>query len=100
MEDKTKMVFLNIEESNYILEKDGLRFYFSSEFNKNRFKFRVDDYILEETLKLHNKYKIKANYSLILLLSFYRKIEKRGWRVEFDDGKILNENSIIFATNY
>lgn len=92
------MVFLNLEKSVYKLRKDGMIFYFSSEFNKQRFFSRVDEYIINETLKLNNKYKVKANYSLILILSFYKKIEKRGWRVEFEDGNFVKENSIIFAT--
>ena len=91
------MVFLNLEKSKYKVKKAGMILYFSSEFNKRRFFSRVDEYIINETLKLNNKYKVKANYTLILILAFYKKIEKRGWRIEFEDGRFIKENSIIFA---
>lgn len=94
------MVILDINKSTIKIKKDGLLFYFSSEFNKQRFFNRVDDFIINETLKLNNKYKVRCNYSLILMLAFYKRIEKRGWRVEYEDGKILNEFNIIFASEF
>ena len=94
------MVELDFEKTPFTITKDGLKFYFSSSFNQRRFNFRVDDFIVQETLKLNNRYKVKANYTLILMIAFYKRIEKRGFRVEFEDGKKLNSESIIFATEF
>ena len=50
---KTKRgVYQDISESDYFYELDGVRYYFSSEFNLNRYKDRVKDYVNNELLKL------------------------------------------------
>lgn len=89
-------VYLDLNESQYRYDYEGITFYFSSKFNETRFLKGVDDFIKMESLKLSNRYKIKCNFNLFLGLSYYKKIEKRGFRVETDSGKI-NPNELIIA---
>lgn len=77
----TAKVYNDINDSNYYVELDKLRIYFSSEFNKDRFLKGYSEYVKEENLKIQNKYKININANYYLLFSYYRKIEKRGFRI-------------------
>lgn len=76
------IVYNNIEDSNYKLEVGKLRLYFSSEFNLKRFNDNYEKYIIDENFKLENKYHVKILANYYLLIAFYRKIEKRGFRIE------------------
>ena len=74
-------VYNDINDSNYCVELDKLKIYFSSEFNKERFLKGYEDYVKEENLKIQNKYKINIIANYYLLFAYYRKIEKRGFRI-------------------
>lgn len=97
---KTKRgIYLDLSESDYIYELDGIAYYFSSEFNKNRFKDRVLDYVNNEILKLKNRYKINCNFDLYFQLSFYKKIEKRGFRVvELSSNRNIHKDITLINT--
>ena len=90
-------VYQDLSESVYIYNYEGLDFYFSSEFNLGRFKKSVEDFVKIESLKMQNRYKVKSNWNLLLAISFYKKIEKRGFRVEEESGKKIIPEDIIFA---
>ena len=77
-------ICLKLSESDYKLLKYGLVFYFSSQFYLDKFKNNVENYIEQESLKLKNKYKINSNFEVYLALSYYKRIEQRGFFV-FDD---------------
>ena len=51
-------IYLNLKESEYKLNYNGLIYYFSSELYMNKFKNNVKQFIVEETAKLKTKYKI------------------------------------------
>lgn len=76
------IVYNNIENSTYFIDVGKLRIYFSSEFNKNRFLKNYKTYIDEENAKLENKYHVKIVANYYLLVAYYKKIEKRGFRLE------------------
>ena len=97
---KTKNgVELNLKESDYCFEFARAVFYFSSEFNLNRFKNSVISFIEMEQAKIINRYKVNINLKLYLALSLYKKIEKRGFRViqKFSDKSQLEltENTLF-----
>lgn len=77
-----KIIYNDIEDSKYYVEVGKLRLYFSSEFNLERFSKGYENYIKEENLKIENKYHVNLLANYYLLISFYNKIEKRGFRVE------------------
>ena len=95
---KTKNgIELILKESKYKYHYEGMTFYFSSEFYLNKFKTLVKNYIDTETFKLYNKYKILCDFKVYLALSFYRKIEKRGFYVIGYDGLEIKDNTVIIC---
>lgn len=74
-------VYNNIRESEYYEDIEGIRFYFSSNFYKNKFKNEVLDFILDETAKINNKYKLCINLKKYFLIAYYMRVEKRGFFV-------------------
>ena len=84
-------IYLFLEESKYISRYLVINFYFSSEFYKRKFEREVDDYINIETQKLKHKYGVNVDYSYMLAIALYRKIEKRGFHVLYGPEKIHEE---------
>lgn len=92
------IVYNNIDDSVFFIDVGKCRIYFSSEFNKKRFSNNYKNYINEENAKLENKYHVKIVANYYLLFAFYKKIEKRGFRIEnnITNGRV-NEN-LTFIT--
>lgn len=89
-ESQEVRVYQNIEESPIYYDYENFRFYFSSAFYRRNFKTRIDSYINEETYKIRNRYKIfnEKFFDLlkeVLLVSYYKKIEKRGFKVYLNE---------------
>lgn len=77
----SKNIYYNIEESDISLNYKDLILYFSSDFNANRFKTKILDFIALENYKLKAKYNVEVDFTDMLIISFYEKIEKRGFKV-------------------
>lgn len=88
-------IYWNLSESNISYQAEGLTFYFSSNFNKMRFEKDYRNYIITESNKLFNKYRVPFNFELFLLLAKYRSIEKRGFRVEIGNQAIYGNDIVI-----
>lgn len=83
-------IYYDIDESDIKLEYNNLVFYFSSDFNLNRYQNKIIDFITLENYKLKAKYNIKVDFSEMLLISYYTKIEKRGFRIYKKQTDLLN----------
>ena len=92
-------ICLNIKESYYHVIRYGLIFYFSSKLYLDKFVQNVDNFVNEESCKLKNKYKLNFNFDTFFAISYYKKIEKRGFYI-YDDvaKKELSEDSILIVT--
>ena len=88
------MVYKDINESNYIFEYNKLKFYFSSLFYKEKFIKEHIDFIRDETMKLKIKFKCSIYCDEMILLLLYKKIEKRGFKVLYNNTPI-RENYCI-----
>ena len=88
------MVYKDINESNYIFEYNKLKFYFSSLFYKEKFIKEHIDFIRDETMKLKIKFKCSIYCDEMILLLLHKKIEKRGFKVLYND-KTIRENYFI-----
>ena len=77
----SKHIYYDIEESDIEIIYKDLVFYFSSDLNATRFQNKIIDFINIENLKLKAKYNIEVDLSDMLMISYYIKIEKRGFRV-------------------
>lgn len=74
-----------MKESPFVCEKNGIKFYFSSEFYRKKFRDGARQFAEEENMKLEVRFKNPINAQLYLLLVFYRKVEKRGYRVIYNN---------------
>jgi len=89
-----KRVEYDINKSEYYFKVNKLTLFFSSKFNKTRFENGFIDYVNEETNKIKAKYKVDINLTNYLLLAYYKKIEKRGFKVlTYDDNDVIIELS-------
>lgn len=89
-----KRVEYDINKSEYYFKVNKLTFFFSSKFNKTRFENGFIEYVNEETNKIKAKYKVGINLTNYLLLAYYKKIEKRGFKVlTYDDNDVIIELS-------
>lgn len=89
-----KRVEYDINKSEYYFKVNKLTLFFSSKFNKTRFENGFIDYVNEETNKIKAKYKVDINLNNYLLLAYYKKIEKRGFKVlTYDDNDVIIELS-------
>lgn len=79
-------IYLNLSESEYKVTIEGITFYFSSKVYLEKFKAKVKEYISIETAKIYVKYQINLNLDIYFMIAFYKKIEKRGFRI-FDEVK-------------
>ena len=92
-----KRVEYDINKSEYYFKLNKLTFFFSSKFNKTRFENGFIEYVQEETNKIKAKYKVNINLTNYLLLTYYKKIEKRGFKVlTYDD----NDDIIELSKDY
>ena len=74
-------VFNNLAESFYRVEMHGVRFYFSSRFNQQRFMARLQENRKIQAERFERRYHVRmTNYTLADIL-LYRSIEKRGFRI-------------------
>lgn len=76
-----KTIYNNIKESRYKYQYGRLTFYFSSEFYLEKFRKNLNQVIKTETEKLKIKFSCNIIADEMILLSYYKKLEKRGYRV-------------------
>lgn len=88
-------IYYNLKESDYIvnlmINSDKIELYFSSLFLRKKFLDNVYNYIDNENMKLRANYNFDIDATKLLILSFYKKTEKRGFRVLIND-KEINSN--------
>lgn len=77
------IVCYELEDSPFFLRINDFMFYFSSDFYRKKFENEYKEYIRNETLKLNVRYKMIVYADEMLLLSFYKMIEKRGFKVKY-----------------
>lgn len=78
---RSEKIYYDLTESTEFVELVDTRFYFSSSFNKDRFLSGYESYIKEEEDKIISKYNVKIRVKFYLLISYYLKIEKRGFYI-------------------
>ena len=89
-------IYYDINESDYTakinINNEEIILYFSSLFLRKKFLDTAGNYIHNENIKLSLNYKIDIDATKLLLLSYYKKIEKRGFKVLINDKEIISEN--------
>ena len=85
------MIYNDINESTYMFNYNDMTFYFSSNFYKEKFEKEYIQFLKEETDKLHIKFKCNIEADEMILLLLYKKIEKRGFRVEYKKIRLTDD---------
>lgn len=93
------IVFYELENSPFFLRIEDFMFYFSSDFYKKKFEEGYKDYIRNETLKLNVRYRMIVYADEMLLLSYYKMIEKRGFKVKYKGEEIEKDYYIDCLLN-
>lgn len=75
------VIYYDINKSTYVYKTNYFDFYFSSQFYLNKFKINYIDYIENEQDKVKVKLGQDVNFIKIFLLEYYKKVEKRGFKV-------------------
>ena len=88
------IVCYELDSTPFSLRIDDFMFYFSSKFYLDKFEREYPDYVRNETLKLNVRYKMIVDAEDMLLLAFYKMIEKRGFKVKYQ-GAELNKDYYI-----
>lgn len=93
-------VYYNLDESTYLFNYQRFTFIFSSKFYIEKFKKELSSYVDIETRKLVSKYQVNLEGSEYLALSLYKKIEKRGFKVLYNDEEIDRTQGFTINVSY
>ena len=74
--------YTDINESDIFCIYNDYKLYFTSEYTKNRYVREVEDYIYLEEIKIKNRYDLDIDLKNYLSIAYYKKIQKKGFRVE------------------
>lgn len=92
-------VYYNLAESPFQYGYQKFHFYFSSKVRMDKFIKGINDYIKMETFKLNGTYRLNCNFEEMLILSYYKKIENRGFYCKYNntlyDDKDFNMRVIL-----
>ena len=86
-------VYYDLNESTYKVDYKRFTFLFSSKFYIDKFKKELDNFVNIENKKIYSKYRVVLECSEYLALSLYKKIEKRGFKVYFNNKEIKENES-------
>lgn len=84
--------YLDIDESDIFCIYDNYKLYFNSEYIKNKYVREVDDYVYIEECKIKGRYNFDIDLHNYFAIVFYKKIQKKGFRVELVGTKKKIEN--------
>lgn len=79
------------EESPFKSKIDDLEFVFSSEVTMNRFEKLIDEELTGFNIRLQSQFKTKTDFKLLIIMLFYRRSEKRIFKV-YKNGSEIKEN--------
>ncbi|MCX4254708.1 MAG: hypothetical protein OSJ63_05540, partial [Bacilli bacterium] len=82
-------VYYNLDTSKIFYDYQDLRFYFSSDLLKDNFIIKLSSLEIDKAI-FEKKYYCKVIDPTFLVIKNYKKVEKRGFRVEKNDKKRIN----------
>lgn len=88
------IVYYDLNNSPFFFEYNDLTLYFSSEFYLNKFKSEYEHYLELENLKVNYRYQCNILAQEMMILSLYKIIEKKGFKVYYKDKEINKDYSL------
>jgi len=92
-------IYYDLTESEYIYKLKDYKFYFSSSLYMNKFINGVNNYVKIEKLKMKQRLKVDFDITEILCISYYKKIEKRGFYITYKGKRIHLKNFLPVNKN-
>lgn len=83
-------IYDNINESTISTNINDYTLYFSSDLNRYRFESRYDEYFKRVNARLNRI--MKMEYEPLIIISLYKYIEKRGFRVYYKDRRLYEDS--------
>lgn len=93
-------IYYDLDKSPLEVEYKGFRFIFSSNFYLNKFKKELDSYISIEKQKMNLRYKSRLESDEFLALTLYKKIEKRGFKVYYENKPVTLDTTFVISLSY
>ena len=87
-------IYYNLKETPYVMAIGKIKFYFSSQFYLNKFYEGYKEYCVDEMSKFNYLYNCKINTLDLFLINYYKKIEKRGFRIILDNEEINKDLNV------
>lgn len=91
------MVYNDINKSDYSFKYDNLVFYFSSKLYLEKFVREYSQFLKDEIIKIKLKYQSYVYCDEMILLLLYKKIEKRGFRVLYNNKPLKKDYYFIMS---
>lgn len=87
-----KGIYIRTEDSEeYYYVFKNYKVYFSSPFILEKFRNHVQEFIYENNQRIINRYQLTIDLDDYLFFSYYKQVEKRGYKIEFlESGHITN----------
>lgn len=91
-------IYHNLQDSDYIVELQNIRFYFSSKTYRDKFAERLFDEIERFNTALNMVYKNTFDLAgdVLAMVRLYNRIEKRGFYIEIDGNEISCLENLAF----
>lgn len=86
-------VFYDLTQSVYYYQFKNITFYFSSNVYREKFKKKIEGFIVSEITKLYAQYNtvlLIHDLDIFFAIALYKRIEKRGLRILDDKGRDYN----------
>lgn len=96
----TRGIYLDLAETEYSYKVGNLRFFFSSEFYRDKFLEEIEEFLKLEKFKFQNNYKLKLDDSEVFSFKLYSKIEKRGFYVYDILNKVYYKEAPLVKIKY
>lgn len=87
-------VYYDIDTSTIFYEYKDLKFYFSSELLKKAFLDKLKNLDIDKRI-FEQKYYCRISDTLFLVFKYYKKVEKRGFRVEDNNNERINTTRVL-----
>lgn len=87
----------DLDLSPYVVDVDGVKFFFSSKIHEEKFLAGIDACISQFELKFEKRYGIKCSFKLLPLFKLYQNIESRGFCIKKSGVKLWPDQMVLIG---
>lgn len=91
------MVIRELNLTQFMVEYSNFIYYFSSEFNKTRFKRKLNEYLHHRQKMIETQYDLEVSLDDFFAIKLYKNIEKRGFFIySLQDKQYINSSDKLY----